>query len=83
MLKNKMYSNNKDGYRSVVKSFIQCQHSSVRPVWENPKKTQVMFQLTLVSGNWAHALNPMLPEDQTTQAETSILPNWCHPIKIK
>ena len=40
-------------------------------------------RLILVSGNWAHALDPVLPEDQMTQTETSILPNRCHLIKKK
>ena len=35
------------------------------------------------SRNWAHALDPMLSKDQMTETETSILPNWCHIIKIK
>ena len=42
-----------------------------------------LFRLILVSENWAHALDPMFPEDQMTQAETSILPNRCHLIRIK
>ena len=41
------------------------------------------FHLVLVTGNWAHALDPILPEDQMAQTETSILPNRYHPIKIK
>ena len=42
-----------------------------------------MFQLILVSGNWAHAWDPMLPENQMTQAKTSTLPNRCHSIQYK
>ena len=41
------------------------------------------LNLILVSGNWAHALDPVLPEDQMTQTKTSTFPNRCYLIKIK
>ena len=37
----------------------------------------------LVSRSLAHALDPMLPEDQMTQCETPTLPNRCDLIIIK
>ena len=49
----------------------------------NCGKISFNLHLILVSGNWVHALDPMLPEDQMTQSETSILSNRCHLIKIK
>ena len=49
----------------------------------NCGKTLLNLHLILVSGSWAHAMDPVLPEDQMTQTETSVLPNQCHLIKIK
>ena len=49
----------------------------------NCGKISFNLHLILVSGKLAHALDPMLPEDPMTQSETSILPNWCHLMKVK
>ena len=43
----------------------------------NCGKISFNLGLILVSGNWAHALDPVL------QTKTSVLPNTCHLIKIK
>ena len=65
----------KISFSDVPEIYIKSQLFNLKPT--------AGWSKTFNFGNWANALDPMLPGDETTQTETSILPNRCHLIKIK